>query len=76
MKFSECRGGQKVPLEDEFEKYKKALRACGLNSGFKDPKALKKKIAELKAKLNNKNQHIKRATGFFHPGFSGVPGTD
>jgi hypothetical protein len=75
-KFSECRGGKKVPPKDEFTKFKKAIRACGLNSGFKDPKTIKKKIAQLKKKLNKNKNHLKRATGFFHPGFSGVPGTD
>lgn len=75
-KFAECRGGKKVPKKGEMEKFKKALRACGLNAGFKNPKALKKKLAELKAKLaKKKNSGLKRATGFFHPGFSGVPGT-
>ena len=75
-KFSACRGGEKKPKKDEMQKYKNAMRACGLNAGFTDPKAIKKKIKELKKKAKKDGNHLKRSTDFFHPGFAGVPGTD
>jgi len=74
MKFYDCRAGFKKPKKATKENFKNVMRACGLNAGFKDPKAIKKRIAELKRKAKNKN-HLRRATGFFHPGFAGVPGT-
>ena len=75
-KFSACRGGEKKPPKADLEKMKNVLRACGLNSGFKDPKAIKKRIAAIKKKAKKGKNHLKNSTGFFHPGFSGVPGTD
>merc|ERR1719362_312427 len=73
--FSICRGGQKAPAKATKEKFKNVLRACGLNSGFKNPKALKRKIKQMKRKNKKGGNNLKRASGFFHPGFSGVPGT-
>jgi len=76
-KFSECRGGL-LEKKDEIDisLLKKLLRACGMNCGFTDPKKLKAKIEQLKKKLKSKQNHLKNANGFFHPGFNGVPGTD
>lgn len=75
-KFSACRGGYKKPPKKTKEQYKNVMRACGLNSGFKDPKALKKHLKKLKKKAKKNGNHLRRSTAFFHPGFSGVPGTD
>jgi len=75
-KFSVCRGGHKKPPKKDKENYKNVMRACGLNAGFKNPKALKKHLAALKKKAKQNSNHLRRSTAFFHPGFSGVPGTD
>lgn len=75
-KFSACRGGEKKPPKKTKEHFKNVMRACGLNSGFKDPKALKARIKAMKKKAKKDGNHLKRSTGFFHPGFNGVPGTD
>lgn len=76
MKFYDCRAGFKKPPKKTKEKFKNVMRACGLNSGFKDPKAIKRRIKQLKKKAKKGANHLRRSTGFFHPGFSGVPGTD
>ena len=75
-KFSACRSGSKAPPKKTQEHFKNVMRACGLNSGFTDPKKLKAKIAAMKKKAKKGGNHLRRASGFFHPGFSGVPGTD
>lgn len=75
--FAECRASLKKPVKADFTKYKKLMRACGVNSGFKDPKVIKKRIKMIKKKRKEKKNRNKSDyyKGFYHPGFSGVPGT-
>ena len=75
-KFSSCRSGSKAPPKKTHENFKNVMRACGLNSGFTDPKKIKAKLAAMKKKNKKAGNHLRRAKGFFHPGFAGVPGTD
>jgi hypothetical protein len=78
-KFHECRGGLKKPQKNEAEKYKNVMRACGINSGFTNPKVIKKKIKEIKNKRKIKRYGKKYKNyyykGFLHTGYKGVPGT-
>ena len=73
MEFYKCRNKHIAPKKQP-QNLKRVMRACGLKSGFSDPKAIKKRIKELQMQKKKRINPLNRRNTFVHLGWGGVPG--